>query len=160
MCIYIKRLPYGAGLPLPRYQTAGSAGLDLSAAIKKTEIIGPGDRALIPTGFALALPSGVEAQIRPRSGLALKNGVTVLNAPGTIDSDYRGEISVLLINHGHEPFMIERGDRIAQMIISEVIQVRLIEVETLSKTNRGADGYGSTGSKSAVNIGASENGAD
>jgi dUTP pyrophosphatase len=160
MCIYIKRLPSGAGLPLPRYQTAGSAGLDLSAAIKKTKIIGPGDRALIPTGFALALPSGIEAQIRPRSGLALKNGVTVLNAPGTIDSDYRGEISVLLINHGHEPFMIERGDRIAQMIISEVIQVRLIEVETLSETNRGTDGYGSTGSKSTVNIGVSENGAD
>ena len=160
MCIYIKRLPHGAGLPLPRYQTEGSAGLDLSAAIKKKKIIGPGDRALIPTGFALELSSGFEAQIRPRSGLALKSGVTVLNAPGTVDPDYRGEVSVLLINHGHEPFMIERGDRIAQMIISKFIQVRLMEVETLSETNRGADGYGSTGSKSIVNIGASENGAD
>ena len=160
MCIYIKRLPHGAGLPLPRYQTEGSAGLDLSAAIKKKKIIGPGDRALIPTGFALELSSGFEAQIRPRSGLALKSGVTVLNAPGTVDPDYRGEVSVLLINHGHEPFMIERGDRIAQMIISKFIQVRLMVVETLSETNRGTDGYGSTGSKSIVNIGASENGAD
>ena len=160
MCIYIKRLPHGAGLPLPRYQTEGSAGLDLSAAIKKKKIIGPGDRALIPTGFALELSSGFEAQIRPRSGLALKSGVTVLNAPGTVDPDYRGEVSVLLINHGHEPFMIERGDRIAQMIISKFIQVRLMEVETLSETNRGADGYGSTGSKLIVNIGASKNGAD
>ena len=160
MCIYIKRLPHGAGLPLPRYQTEGSAGLDLSAAIKKKKIIGPGDRALIPTGFALELSSGFEAQIRPRSGLALKSGVTVLNAPGTVDPDYRGEVSVLLINHGYEPFLIVRGDRIAQMIISKFIQVRLMEVETLSETNRGADGYGSTGSKLIVNIGASKNGAD
>ena len=160
MNIEIKQLPHGIGLSLPQYQTADSAGMDLPAAIESTETIGPGERALIPAGFALALPRSVEAQIRPRSGLALKNGVTVLNAPGTIDSDYRGEISVLLINHGSEPFVIKRGDRIAQMVIAMVVQPHLVEVKNLSKTIRGEGGYGSTGTNIAEKIGAPGNGTD
>ena len=160
MNIEIKRLPHAMGLPLPQYQTLGSAGMDLPAAIENTKFINPGERVLIPTGFALALPSSLEAQIRPRSGLALRNGVTVLNAPGTIDSDYRGEISILLINHGSEPFVIKRGDRIAQMVIAKVAQPHLVEVKNLSKTVRGESGYGSTGTNTPEKIGAPQNGTD
>ena len=160
MDIEIKRLSHSMGLPLPQYQTLGSAGMDLPAAIENTKVISPGERVLIPTGFSLALPSSVEAQIRPRSGLALKNGVTVLNAPGTIDSDYRGEISILLINHGSEPFVIKRGDRIAQMVIAQVAQPRLVEVKNLSKTIRGEGGYGSTGENIPNKIGAPQHGTD
>jgi dUTP pyrophosphatase len=148
------------GLPLPQYQTLGSAGMDLPAAIENTKVINPDERVLIPTGFSLALPSSIEAQIRPRSGLALKNGVTVLNAPGTIDSDYRGEISILLINHGSEPFVINRGDRIAQMVIAQVAQPRLVEVKNLSKTVRGEGGYGSTGANIPIKIGVPQHGTD
>mgnify|MGYP001765770413 CR=1 FL=1 len=139
------RLPNGAGLPLPLYATAGAAGMDLAAAVEASVSLAPGARALIPTGFAMALPAGYEAQLRPRSGLALKHGVTVLNAPGTIDWDYRGELKALLINHGHEPFVIERGMRIAQLVIAPVVQVRATEAATLDETTRGAGGYGSTG---------------
>ena len=160
MDIEIKRLSHSMGLPLPQYQTLGSAGMDLPAAIENTKVISPHERVLIPTGFSLALPSSVEAQIRPRSGLALKNGVTVLNAPGTIDSDYRGEISILLINHGSEPFVIKRGDRIAQMVIAQVAQPRLVEVKNLSKTIRGEGGYGSTGANIPNKIGAPQHGTD
>ena len=134
--------------------------MDLPAAIENTKFINPGERVLIPTGFALALPSSLEAQIRPRSGLALRNGVTVLNAPGTIDSDYRGEISILLINHGSEPFVIKRGDRIAQMVIAKVAQPYLVEVKNLSETVRGEGGYGSTGTNTPEKIGAPQNGTD
>ena len=160
MDIEIKRLSHAMGLPLPQYQTLGSAGMDLPAAIENTKVISPGKRVLIPTGFSLALPSSLEAQIRPRSGLALKNGVTVLNAPGTIDSDYRGEISILLINHGSESFVIKRGDRIAQMVIAQVVQPRLVEVKSLSKTVRGKGGYGSTGANIQEKIGAPQHGTD
>jgi len=160
MDIEIKRLSHAMGLPLPQYQTLGSAGMDLPAAIENTKVISPRERVLIPTGFSLALPSSVEAQIRPRSGLALKNGVTVLNAPGTIDSDYRGEISILLINHGSEPFLIKRGDRVAQMVFAQVTQPRLVEVKNLSKTVRGEGGYGSTGANIPKKIGASQHGTD
>ena len=160
MNIEIKRLSHATGLPLPQYQTLGSAGMDLPAAIENTKFINPGERVLIPTGFALALPSSLEAQIRPRSGLALRNGVTVLNAPGTIDSDYRGEISILLINHGSEPFVIKRGDRIAQMVIAKVAQPYLVEVKNLSETVRGEGGYGSTGTNTPEKIGAPQNGTD
>ena len=160
MDIEIKRLSHAIGLSLPQYQTLGSAGMDLPAAIENTKVISPRERVLIPTGFSLALPSSLEAQIRPRSGLALKNGVTVLNAPGTIDSDYRGEISILLINHGSEPFVIKRGDRIAQMVIAKVAQPHLVEVKNLSKTLRGEGGYGSTGTNTPEKIGAPQNGTD
>jgi dUTP pyrophosphatase len=160
MDIEIKRLSHAMGLPLPQYQTLGSAGMDLPAAIENTKVISPGERVLIPTGFSLALPPSIEAQIRPRSGLAFKNGVTVLNAPGTIDSDYRGEISILLINHGSEPFVINRGDRIAQMVIAQVAQPRLVEVKNLSKTVRGEGGYGSTGANISIKIGAPQHGTD
>ena len=160
MDIEIKRLSHAMGLPLPQYQTLGSAGMDLPAAIENTKVISPGERVLIPTGFSLALPSSIEAQIRPRSGLALKNGVTVLNAPGTIDSDYRGEISILLINHGSESFVVNRGDRIAQMVIAQVAQPRLVEVKNLSKTARGEGGYGSTGANISIKIGAPQYGTD
>ena len=145
MNIEIKRLSHAMGLPLPHYQTLGSAGMDLPAAIENTKFINPGERVLIPTGFALALPSSLEAQIRPRSGLALRNGVTVLNAPGTIDSDYRGEISILLINHGREPFVIKRGDRIAQMVLATIVKMELKETDSLPETSRGESGFGSTG---------------
>ena len=160
MDIEIKRLSHAMGLPLPQYQTLGSAGMDLPAAIENTKVISPGERVLIPTGFSLALPSSIEAQIRPRSGLALKNGVTVLNAPGTIDSDYRGEISSLLINHGSEPFVINRGDRIAQMVIAQVAQPRLVEVKNLSKTARGEGGYGATGASISIKRGAPQHATD
>ena len=143
MKLSILRLPHGADLPLPSYATAGSAGLDLRAAAALT--LKPHQRALVPTGLAIALPDGFEAQVRPRSGLAVKHGVTVLNAPGTIDADYRGEIQVPLINHGDADFVIARGDRIAQMVIAAVTQVDLVEVAALDDTARGGNGFGSSG---------------
>jgi dUTP pyrophosphatase len=145
--IDIRQLPHGEGLPLPAYQSAHAAGLDLLAAVPEDTplILSPGRHALVPTGLSIALPSGYEAQVRPRSGLALKHGVTVLNAPGTVDADYRGEVSVLLINHGAAPFQIRRGERIAQMVIAPVVQVELVPAVSLSATDRGSGGYGSTG---------------
>jgi dUTP pyrophosphatase len=143
MKLEIIRLEHGADLPLPSYATAGAAGLDLRAAESVT--IKPQARALVATGIAIALPENYEAQVRPRSGLAVKHGVTVLNSPGTIDCDYRGEIKVPLINHGEQDFIIARGDRIAQMIIAPVVQASLIEVKTLSETSRGVSGFGSSG---------------
>lgn len=140
-----KRLANGADLPLPAYQSDLAAGLDLLAAIAAPLIIGSGERALVPTGLAMALPAGYEAQVRPRSGLAAKHGVTVLNTPGTVDADYRGEIKVILINHGAEDFTINRGDRIAQMVIAPVLQAQISEVTELSDTDRGSGGFGSTG---------------
>ena len=141
----IARLPHGDGLPLPAAKTAGAAGLDLAAALAAPLVLAPGARALVPTGFAIALPAGYEAQVRPRSGLAVAHGVTVLNAPGTIDADYRGEIRVPLINHGAEPFTVTRGMRIAQMVVAPVAVARLVEVAVLPATERGGDGFGSTG---------------
>jgi dUTP pyrophosphatase len=132
-------------IPLPRYQTEGAAGMDLHAAIAAPLTLAPGDRALVPTGWAVAIPPGFEGQVRPRSGLALRHGVTVLNAPGTIDADYRGEIKVVLVNHGQVPFSIARGDRIAQLVICPVARAELTLVEALDATSRGAGGYGSTG---------------
>ena len=145
--VRIVRLPqeHGEDLPLPAYESAGAAGCDLRAAVAGPLTLHPGERALIPTGLAIALPEGFEAQIRPRSGLAVKFGITVLNSPGTIDSDYRGEIRVPLINHGREPFLIERGDRIAQMVIAPVVQVGWSLVGSLDETDRGTQGFGSTG---------------
>ena len=144
----IKRFPNGLGLPLPEYATSGSAGVDLMAAIDTSLELFPGSRILIPTGLAIALPHGYEAQVRPRSGLAHKNGVTVLNAPGTIDADYRGEIRVILINHGDEALLIEYGMRIAQIIIAPVNQVSWNETTDLPDTARGERGFGSTGIRS------------
>ena len=145
--ISLRWFEHGRGLALPAQQTAGAAGLDLAAALSPDETveIAPGAYAMIPTGFALALPEGFEAQIRPRSGLAAKYGVTVLNAPGTVDADYRGEIKVLLINHGAAPFTVRRGERIAQMVVAPVSAVNLIEMEALDGTERGDGGHGSTG---------------
>jgi dUTP pyrophosphatase len=145
--VQITRLPHGHDLPLPACQSAQAAGLDLLAAVDAPVTLKPGERALIPTGLAIALPDGHEAQVRPRSGLAAKQGVTVLNSPGTIDADYRGEIKVALINLGQEPVEIDRGMRIAQMVIAPVTHARLREVATLPETPRGAGGFGSTGSK-------------
>ena len=141
--VKIMRLPNGEGLELPSYATSGAAGLDLRAA--ESAILKPGARMLLPTGIAIALPLQHEAQVRPRSGLAVKHGVTVLNAPGTIDEDYRGEIKVPLINHGQDDFIIQRGDRIAQMVIAPVVRVSLTEVASLDETTRGTDGFGSSG---------------
>jgi dUTP pyrophosphatase len=143
----IRQLPHGEGLALPAYQSAHAAGLDLLAAVPEDIplILSPGQRALVPTGLTIALPAGYEAQIRPRSGLASRHGVTVLNAPGTIDADYRGEIGVLLINHGDAAFPIRRGERIAQMVIAAVARVELVPAATLSPTDRGSGGFGSTG---------------
>lgn len=145
--VKITRLPHGNGLNLPAYQSADAAGVDLLCAAPAEElmVLEPGASTGISTGIAIALPTGFEAQVRPRSGLAAKNQVTVLNAPGTIDSDYRGEIKVLLINHGKVPFEIKRGMRIAQMVIAPVVQAQFVEVETLDETERGAGGFGSTG---------------
>lgn len=143
--VYVTRLPHGEGLSLPAAQSDGAAGLDLSAAVAMTIMLAPGDRALIPTGLAIALPIGYEGQLRPRSGLAAKHGVTVLNAPGTVDSDYRGEVKVLLINHGSEPFAVERGMRIAQLVVAPVSNVALVEVGMLESTGRNTGGFGSTG---------------
>lgn len=143
--IAIRRLPHGRDLDLPAYATPGSAGMDLVAAIDDTVRLDAGDRRLIPTGIGIALPDGYEAQVRPRSGLALKQGLTVLNSPGTVDADYRGEIGVVLINHGREPVVIARGQRIAQLVIATVARAAWREVETLPDSARGAGGYGSTG---------------
>ncbi len=144
MRIKVKRLPKAEGLPLPSYATLHSSGLDLIAAIESPIVLRPMERALIPTGIAVEIPPGFEAQIRPRSGLAIKHGITVLNTPGTIDADYRGEIKVILINLGNADFVINRGDRIAQMVICPVIKVELEEVEELSPTERAEGGFGST----------------
>ncbi|MBJ7485883.1 dUTP diphosphatase [Brevundimonas sp.] len=143
----IQRLPHAEGLALPAYETSGSAGMDLRAAVPDDApvTLEPGARALVPTGLKIALETGWEAQVRPRSGLALKHGITCLNSPGTIDSDYRGEVGVILINHGAEPFVIRRGERIAQMVIAAHAQAVVEEVETLDETVRGAGGFGSTG---------------
>jgi dUTP pyrophosphatase len=143
----LRRLPHGAGLPLPAYQTAHAAGLDLAAAVAADApvVLAPGARSLVPTGFAIAVPEGLEAQVRPRSGLAAHHGVTVLNTPGTIDADYRGEIQVILINLGSEPFMVTRGLRIAQLVIAPVARTSVIEADALDDTARGAGGFGSTG---------------
>ena len=145
--IALRRLEHGQDLPLPAYESASAAGMDLAAAVPvdAPEILSPGARALIPTGFSMELPQGHEAQIRPRSGLAFKHGVTVLNAPGTIDADYRGEVKVLLINHGSAPFEIARGMRIAQMVIQPVSLATLSEVDELNESARGEGGFGSTG---------------
>ncbi len=145
--VAIQRLPHAADLALPRYETEHAAGLDLSACIPADITLQPGKRALIPTGFAIALPAGYEAQVRPRSGLAAKHGVTVLNSPGTIDADYRGEVGVILINHGDVAFTVSRAMRIAQLVIAPVAQAALVEVAELSATERGAGGFGSTGTK-------------
>ena len=143
----IQRLPHAEGLALPAYETTGSAGMDLRAAVAEDAPItlAPGARILAPTGLKIALEPGWEAQVRPRSGLALKHGITCLNSPGTIDSDYRGEVGVILINHGSEPFVIKRGERIAQMVIARHAQAVIAEVDSLDETVRGAGGFGSTG---------------
>ena len=143
----LMQLPHGKGLPLPSYETAEAAGMDMRAAVPEDAplTLNPGARKLVPTGFAMAIPPGFEAQIRPRSGLALKHGIGLVNAPGTVDSDYRGEIKIILINLGHEDFEISRGMRIAQMIIAPVLQVAIEPVESLDDTIRGAGGFGSTG---------------
>ena len=145
--VRIKALPHFEGLDLPRYQTPGSAGMDLPAAIPEDApvVLQPGEWQLIPVGLAIALPHGYEAQIRPRSGLAAKFGISCVNTPGTVDADYRGEIRVNLINHGRERFIVRRGERIAQMIIAPVTQARLEAVDTLDETSRGEGGFGSTG---------------
>ena len=145
--LQIMRLPHGKDLALPAYQSAGAAGMDLRAAIIEPLIITPGARAAVPTGLAFAVAHGFEAQIRPRSGLAFNHGVTCLNTPGTIDSDYRAEVKVIMINLGQENFTISRGDRIAQMVIAPVVQAEILEVKTLAETSRGAGGFGSTGLK-------------
>jgi dUTP pyrophosphatase len=148
--IALQRLPHSDGLPLPHYQSALAAGLDLVAAVASDApvVIAPGERALIPTGIAIALPPGYEAQVRPRSGLALRHGVTVLNSPGTIDADYRGEIQVILVNLGRESFTVERGARVAQMVVAATMRVDIREVTSLDETTRGVRGFGSTGTVS------------
>ena len=145
--IAVKRLPHGEGLPLPAYETAHAAGMDLRAAVPEAEPITlrPGDRQAVPTGLSMAIPPGFEGQVRPRSGLALRNGVTCLNSPGTVDADYRGEVRVILINLGPENFTVRRGDRIAQLLIAPVIQASWRESDTLDDTARGEGGFGSTG---------------
>ena len=148
VAVDIMRLPHGADLPLPEYATPDSAGVDLLAAVSEDVSLAPGERTLIPTGIALSLPRGYEAQIRPRSGLALKNGLTLLNTPGTIDADYRGEIGIILANLGQESFVVERGMRIAQMVVAPVSQVSWNMVESLDDSERGAGGFGSTGTSS------------
>jgi dUTP pyrophosphatase len=143
--VQVRRLANGAGLPLPGYATEGSAGMDLLAAVAADMVLAPGKRALVPTGISIALPSGFEAQIRPRSGLALRSGITVLNAPGTIDADYRGEVGVVLANLGAEPFIVRRGEKIAQLVIAPVTRATWWEVSALPPSGRGAGGFGSTG---------------
>jgi dUTP pyrophosphatase len=145
--VRIARLPHGADLPLPTYQSAFAAGLDLYAAVPTDAplVLAPGNYAKIPTGITLALPPGTEGQVRPRSGLAAQYGVTLLNTPGTIDADYRGEVSVLLINHGGAPFEVTRGMRIAQLVVADIVRVTVREAEELDNTDRGAGGFGSTG---------------
>jgi dUTP pyrophosphatase len=145
----ILRLPHAEGLPLPAYETVQAAGMDLRAAVPDAEpfVLHPGDRHAVPTGYAFALPPGFEAQVRPRSGLALKSGITCLNTPGTIDADYRGEVKVILVNLGAEAFTIRRGDRIAQLVVAPVVQAQWSEVASLDETARGAGGFGSTGGR-------------
>jgi dUTP diphosphatase len=143
--LVIKILPHGEGLPFPAYASAGAAGIDLAAAVDKSLTLNPDHRALVPTGIAIALPEGYEGQVRPRSGLALKHGLTVLNSPGTIDGDYRGEVQVILANLGTEPVTIRRGDRIAQLVIAPVTRVVIGRVADLPESERGAGGFGSTG---------------
>ena len=143
--VRVKRLPHGAGLPLPAYETAGAAGLDLRAAIDAPVTLQAGARDLVPTGLVFELPDGHEGQVRPRSGLAARHGVTVLNTPGTIDSDYRGEVKVILVNLGCEPFVIEPGSRIAQFVVAPVTRAALVEASELTDSDRGAGGFGSTG---------------
>jgi dUTP pyrophosphatase len=145
--IEVIQLPHAKGLPLPAYQSAQAAGLDLQAAIPEDQplVLAPQGRVVVPTGLAIALPEGTEAQLRPRSGLAARHGITLLNAPATIDADYRGEVGVLLINLGTEPFTIRRGERIAQLVVAHVARAQFIEVAALSDTSRGSGGFGSTG---------------
>jgi dUTP pyrophosphatase len=145
--VKIKVLPHGKGLPLPCYMSEYAAGMDLYAGVEKELIIATGEWRLVPTGLAIALPEGYEAQIRPRSGLALKQGVSVLNTPGTVDADYRGEVGVILINHSKQELVIKRGDRIAQMIINKIERIEFEEVEELPSSDRGTGGFGSTGGK-------------
>ena len=147
LTVRVLRLPHGEGLPLPSYQTKHAAGLDLVAAVPREQPVKllAGARALVPTGFVLELPPGYEGQVRPRSGLAFKHGLTVLNSPGTIDADYRGEITVLLVNLGSETFRVQRGDRIAQLVIAPAASVEVVAVEALAETERGQGGFGSTG---------------
>ncbi len=145
LVVRVRRLPHGADLPLPERASAGSAGLDLRAAIETEQVLQPGERSLVPTGLALELPPGWEGQVRPRSGLAVRHGVGLLNTPGTVDSDYRGEVKVLLINLGEEPFTLRRGERIAQLVISPVARVVLESADQLTTTDRGAGGFGSSG---------------
>lgn len=147
MNVQFKKLSHAADLPLPSYESKFAAGMDIRAALKKPVELQPGQRKLIPTGLKMALPEGYEAQIRPRSGLAYRNGITMLNTPGTIDADYRGELKVLAVNLGDEPFVINHGDRIAQMVIAPVTQAEIEEVDDLSKTERADGGFGSTGVK-------------
>jgi dUTP pyrophosphatase len=143
--VALQVLPHGDGLPLPAYATAGSAGVDLAAALDRPLVLRPGARAAVPTGIALALPEGFEAQVRPRSGLALRHGLAVLNSPGTIDADYRGEVQVILANLGSEPVTIARGERIAQLVVAPVSRVAFERVASLPPSARGAGGFGSTG---------------
>ncbi|MEO9886100.1 MAG: dUTP diphosphatase [Balneola sp.] len=145
--ILFKKLPHAKDLPLPGYETSSAAGMDIRAALDESITLKPGERILIPTGLQIMIPKGFEAQIRPRSGLAIRNGITMLNSPGTIDSDYRGEVKVIAINHGTEDFTIEHGDRIAQMVIAPVTQFPVKEVDDLDSTDRGEGGFGSTGVK-------------
>lgn len=148
--IQVKRLNNGAGLPLPAYESTGAAGMDVCAA--ESNILRVGKRLAIPTGFAFAIPHGYEVQVRPRSGLALKNGISVLNTPGTIDSDYRGEIKIILANLGEDDFQINTGDRIAQIVVTPVIQATMLEVEALDDTERGTGGFGSTGVRKVAKL--------
>ena len=145
--VQVKRLPHREGLALPSYATAGAAGMDLLAAVQAPLVLAPGARTLVPTGLAIALPPGFELQIRPRSGLALKNGIILPNSPGTIDEDYRGELQVIVMNAGTEPFTIERGMRIAQAVLAPVVRAAWQEVAELDETQRGAGGFGSTGTR-------------
>ena len=143
--VKVKRLQNNQDLPLPTYESEGSSGMDIRAAVENPITLNPGDIKLVPTGLSISLPPGYEAQIRPRSGLALKHGIGMVNSPGTIDADYRGEIAIILINWGAEPFLINRGDRIAQMIIARIFQVDFVEMDLLDETTRGRGGFGHTG---------------
>jgi dUTP pyrophosphatase len=145
--ILFKKLPHAKDNELPNYESASAAGMDIRAALEEPVILKPGERTLIPTGLQMSIPEGYEAQIRPRSGLAIRNGITMLNSPGTIDSDYRGEVKVIAINHGEEEFLVNHGDRIAQMVINQIIQFPVKEVTDLDYTERGEGGFGSTGIK-------------
>jgi len=143
--VAVVRLPDGEGLPLPAYMSGGAAGADVVAAVGEDLVLAPGERALVPTGFALEVPDGLEVQVRPRSGLAVKHGVTLLNSPGTIDSDYRGPVGVVLVNLGREPYTVRRGERIAQLVVAPVVRAAFREVEALGASARGEGGFGSTG---------------